>query len=409
MIRIRTISRVVAFSVIAAVTIPSYAQVTLLSEDFEGLTLLNSVDEGVAGPIGDGGGTVAASVWTNVPPASWIDDDTGVPGIGNPSNNNGVFDWAGWNFANRDWWVTTAGDQRRSEFVNASGAIMVADPDEWDDANHPGGPPGGPWYDTFISTPSISLTGIQSNSVTLDFDSSWRPEFDSNFHQTANIVVSYDGGIPIEILRWESNAASPDFHDNAPNEHVTLGLTNPPGAGSMVLTFGLFDAGNDWWWALDNIVVEGLSALMHGNLSISDVTVNEEDGVATLTVSRLGGSDGAVGVNFMTNDGTAEDETGSGDYVSQSNTLNWADTDSTDRSIILAITDDDTMELTESFTVSLFGATGGAAISDDTGLVTILDTDEALPVFTLNTGSLAVLALIMLFLGMVYTRRVQGR
>jgi hypothetical protein len=25
----------------------------------------------------------------------------------------------------------------------------------------------------------------------------------------------------------------------------------------MVLTFGLFDAGNDWWWAVDNIHVEG--------------------------------------------------------------------------------------------------------------------------------------------------------
>ena len=25
----------------------------------------------------------------------------------------------------------------------------------------------------------------------------------------------------------------------------------------MVLTFGLFDAGNDWWWAIDNIVVTG--------------------------------------------------------------------------------------------------------------------------------------------------------
>jgi len=26
----------------------------------------------------------------------------------------------------------------------------------------------------------------------------------------------------------------------------------------MVLTFGLFDAGNDWWWAIDNIEVTGL-------------------------------------------------------------------------------------------------------------------------------------------------------
>ena len=230
---------------------------TLFSEDFDGLPLLDSGDEGVAGPVGDGGGTAAADVWTNIPPAGWVDDDSGVPGIAEPSDNNGVFEWAGWNFADRDWWVTTAGDQRRSEFVNASGTIMVADADEWDDANHPGGPPDGPWYSTFINTPSISLLGVAANSVVLDFDSSWRDEFDDNFHQTANITVSYDGGAATEILRWESDSTSPSFHDDAPNEHVTLALNNPAGASGMVLRFGLFDAGNDWWWGVDNIEVTG--------------------------------------------------------------------------------------------------------------------------------------------------------
>jgi hypothetical protein len=26
----------------------------------------------------------------------------------------------------------------------------------------------------------------------------------------------------------------------------------------MVLKFGMFDAGNDWWWAIDNIKVTGM-------------------------------------------------------------------------------------------------------------------------------------------------------
>lgn len=236
----------------------SFAQVTLFSENFDGLVLSDSVDEGVAGPVGDGGGTAAADVWTDVPPAGWTDDDTGVPGHTEAADNNGVFDWSGWNFADRDWWVTTAGDQRRSEFVNASGTVMIADADEWDDATHPGGPPDGPWYSTFMSTSAISLAGIAENSVTLDFDSSWRDEFDDNYHQTANITVSYDGGAAVEILRWESDSSSPNFHDDAPNEHVTLGLNNPAGAGEAVLTFGLFDAGNDWWWAVDNVQVQGV-------------------------------------------------------------------------------------------------------------------------------------------------------
>ena len=244
----------VAFSLLPVAARP---QVVLLSENFEGLALNDSVEEGIAGPIGDPGGTAASKVWTNVPPPGWQDNDTGVPGIAGAADNNGVFDWAGWNFAARDWWVTTAGDQRRSEFTNGSGTIMVADPDEWDDAVHPGGPPSGPWYSTFISTASISLAGIASGTVVVDFDSSWRPEFDSNYHQTANITVSYDGAAPVEVLRWESDPASPNFHADAPNEHVTLGLNHPMGAAEMVLTFGLFDAGNDWWWAIDNLEVIG--------------------------------------------------------------------------------------------------------------------------------------------------------
>ena len=234
------------------------AQIDLLWEDFDGLTLTDSVDEGVAGPVGDPGGTPAADVWTDVPPAGWSDDDTGVPGHTEPSDNNGVFEWSGWNFADRDWWVTTAGDQDRSLFTNASGTVMVADADEWDDAQHPGGPPDGPWYSTFMSTSTISLAGIDENTVTLDFDSSWRPEFDSNYHQTGNIEVTYEGidfFAQNVVLLWESDPASVNFHGDAPNEHVTLELNNPAGASEMVVTFGLFDAGNDWWWAIDNVHV----------------------------------------------------------------------------------------------------------------------------------------------------------
>ncbi len=281
--------RVVAFAVVAASWSPSHAQGVLFSENFEGLTLLDSVEEGVAVPFGDPFGIPGASVWTNIPPAGWMDDDSGVPGIGNPADNNGVFDWAGWNFADRDWWVVTANDQNRSQFVNASGTIMVADPDEWNDAPHPGGPPNGPWYDTFISTPPISLAGVQPNSVVLDFDSSWRPEFDFNYQQAANIVVSYDGGVPIEVLRWESDGGSPFFHSDAPNEHVTLGLNNPAGANEMVLTFGVFDAGNDWWWALDNIVIITEEETIYIAHFVGGITETETLGT-TIAITNAAGS-----------------------------------------------------------------------------------------------------------------------
>jgi hypothetical protein len=34
-----------------------------------------------------------------------------------------------------------------------------------------------------------------------------------------------------------------------------LPLNNPAGAGNLKLKFGMIDAGNDWWWAVDNIAV----------------------------------------------------------------------------------------------------------------------------------------------------------
>ena len=46
--------------------------------------------------------------------------------------------------------------------------------------------------------------------------------------------------------------------DNSTNETITIDLENPPWATSVVFTFGLYDAGNDWWWAIDNIKVTGM-------------------------------------------------------------------------------------------------------------------------------------------------------
>ena len=156
---------------------------------------------------------------------------------------------------------------------------MVADPDEWDDAPRPGVPPDGPWYNAFISTPNISLAGAQAGTATLTFDSSWRPEFDDNYHQTANVTVSYDGGAAVEVLRWESDSASANFHTDAPNETIVVNLNNPAGANEMALIFGLFDAGNDWWWAVGNISVAtvpepstlalGIPALLGGVIAAS--------------------------------------------------------------------------------------------------------------------------------------------
>jgi hypothetical protein len=220
----------------------------LWSEDFNGLPLGPNVEEPVAG----------TNVWTATPPAGWTVDNTGVPGANNPPSNNGVREWIGWTFADRNWWSQTAGDQQRSDFNLAAGTVMIADPDEWDDAPHPDSSSSG-WYNTLMTTPPVPLNGAAAGTVGLLFDSSWRDECcdegNGSNNQTARISVSYDGGPAIEVLRWESNPASPFFKNDATNESVFVELNNPAGAGEMSLTLSLTQAGNDWWWAVDNLNV----------------------------------------------------------------------------------------------------------------------------------------------------------
>jgi hypothetical protein len=160
-----------------------------------------------------------------------------------------VTEWAGWSFVSKSWWVQVAGDQERSLFDQGNAVVAVIDPDEWDDLPRAEG-----MLNAFLSTPLIDVSGMQAGTLQLKFDSSWRQE-DT---QTVSITAQFDGGAPIEILRWESEGGDPAFlKPDATNETVAVDLNNPSGAGEMVITFGMLDAGNDWWWAIDNVEVVG--------------------------------------------------------------------------------------------------------------------------------------------------------
>ena len=152
-------SRIILLAFVLAFGGVAQAQTThiILAEDFEGLQLGPNVDEGLAG----------GEVWTGTPPAGWFNDTSGVPGVGTAAD--GVTEWAGWAFTNKDWWTQTAGDQRRSEFTLGQGTIAVADPDEWDDGTHPGPISEDP-YDTWLSTPAIDLSTSEAGTAQLQLD-----------------------------------------------------------------------------------------------------------------------------------------------------------------------------------------------------------------------------------------------
>ena len=268
----------------------------LFFQDFEGLELQPNEDEGLAGE----------AVWTrDNGPEGWVVDDSGVPGAGFP-DFDGVTEWAGWSFADKDWWVQTAGDQRRSEFSRGIGNVAVADPDEWDDAAHDDSEEFG-WYKTSMTTPEISLEGVDASSLFLQFDSSWRDEFDSNYRQSGEIKVSYDGADPVQVLLWLSDPASANFHDDAPNENIIVDLDNPAGAKKMTVEFRMFDAGNDWWWAVDNVTVNAGAKPPTITDQPAGLEVSEGDS-ATFTVAAIGGE--PVTFQWFKNDEAIEGATG---------------------------------------------------------------------------------------------------
>lgn len=116
-----------------------------------------------------------------------------------------------------------------------------------------------------------------------------------------------------------------------------------------------------------------------GTFSIDDVSLAEGDAGTTdftFTVTRTGGSDGAVSVDFTVSASTGNTVNAS-DFaggVFPSGTVSFADGE-TSQTITVSVVGDTIIETDERFDVTLSNATGGATITDDVGLGTILNDD----------------------------------
>lgn len=107
----------------------------------------------------------------------------------------------------------------------------------------------------------------------------------------------------------------------------------------------------------------------------ASLSVDEDAGTVTLTLTRTGGDDGAVSVDWATSDATA---TAGADYTAGAGTVQWADGDAAAKTFTVAILDDTLVEADETFTVALDGAEGGIDIGTaDTATVTIVSDDVA--------------------------------
>lgn len=227
----------------------------LFEEDFEEVTLEASIMEQIKDD----------KVWSGTPPEGWEITNENPKDLGMP-------EWRTWAIVDLEWWTLTAGDQRRSEFTGVHndgkgvGKGAVSDPDEWDDWEGNGDPDAQSRWNGHLITPPIKIKGAAAKSLVLTLDSSWRPEDTQN----GEILVSFDGGKEEQILFFKSVGIDAGAHTLVTiptlklkedkindgeqiNETLEIPIDNPAGVTEMTISFGVVDAQNDWWWAIDNI------------------------------------------------------------------------------------------------------------------------------------------------------------
>ena len=112
-----------------------------------------------------------------------------------------------------------------------------------------------------------------------------------------------------------------------------------------------------------------------GTIQLSETSFDaRERSVINIRVARSGGSSGVASVDFATADGTA---VGGSDYTAANGTLTWPDGVSGNQTISILITDDNSAEFSESFTVTLSNVSGATLGANSSATVDIIDNDLA--------------------------------
>jgi len=106
----------------------------------------------------------------------------------------------------------------------------------------------------------------------------------------------------------------------------------------------------------------------------SNFSVAEADGGLTISVTRSGGNDGQVAVNYQVSSETAIVGT---DFNAASGQLVFADGNSTPQSFFVTVLTDDENDGVQTFTASLFNPTGGASIGNGFARITLNDSTPA--------------------------------
>ncbi|MGB5014892.1 MAG: Calx-beta domain-containing protein, partial [Pyrinomonadaceae bacterium] len=265
-----------------------------------------------------------------------------------------------------DVMVTTDFDGQTRDAMRDIGAdefvLVVPGTLAFSSATYSGGEAGSPF------TVTVNRTGGTDGSVTVDYATS---------NGTATGGAACTAGVDYintsGTLTFANGVSSQTFNvticDDAVvegNETINYTLTNATGGA----TIGSPSS------AVQTIVDNDVAA---GAFSVNDVKVTEGNAGpvnAIFTVTYTGGA--AASVSFATANRTATVGT---DYATNSGTLNFPALSelggSSTQTVTVVVNGDTNKEPNETFYLNLSGATGGATISDNQGVGTIVDEDRA--------------------------------
>ena len=171
-----------------------------------------------------------------------------------------------------------------------------------------------------------------------------------------------------------------DSFNRTANITATISLLNIANGAEFYIRFLDVDiTGNEDGLAIDNFSITGtLAEPGTFNFSTSSVIVNESSASADMTVTRTGGTNGAVTVNYSLSNGTATGGSGCGsgaDFNNSASSISFANGESS-KTISVPICADTAYESDENFDVTLTGATSGSIGSLSSATVTLINDDS---------------------------------
>ena len=186
-----------------------------------------------------------------------------------------------------DSWSNEQGEQlgRTALGLGTNNTALVADPDAWDDFTQGATEFG---YNSFISR-SYDLSAFDEQTLTITFDY----EFASYDAQLGTVEVSFDGGaIWQNLLTLDSlvlgnsvlvsSMDGPDPFGVRIVEPVSYSAADgdfEATSSEMLLRIGCTVADNDWWFAVDNILLEADG----GDFLLGDVNCDGEVNLLDVT------------------------------------------------------------------------------------------------------------------------------